>query len=483
MTIDPLRLFPYNEQKPNEQGAYILYWMQIQRRLEFNFALDYAVEWANKLNRPLLIFEGLRCDYPWASRRFHAFLLQGMRENMLRCGEKKWPYYPFVERRAGEGKGLIRALAQDACLVITDSFPGFVIRDHNESVGPGLHIPFTAVDSNGIIPLGASTAAPYTAYQFRRLMQKHFVEAYSHPPKKNAPAGLKSHSSVLLEKVKRRWKPAPLKDVDSLLDSIGVNPDVSEINMEGTREAALRRLRAFVNKDLADYAGLRNHPDLSKTSGLSPYLHFGKISAHEVVAAVLAQQPAGWSTEGIYYNKGSREGFFKGHPSIEAFLDQAITWRETGYHFCHHVRNFDSYDTLPDWARKTLDKHAKDRRRFLYTLEEFERAETHDRLWNAAQNQLRTEGMIHNYLRMLWGKKILEWSADPREALSIMIELNNKYGLDGRNPNSYTGICWVLGRFDRPWAPEREIFGVVRYMSSENTARKVKVREYLRRYA
>ena len=187
--------------------------------------------------------------------------------------------------------------------------------------------------------------------------------------------------------------------------------------------------------------------------------------------------------DGIAYNKGSREGFFKGHPSVEAFLDQMITWRETGYHYCHHVRGFDRYESLPEWARRTLDKHASDRREYIYTLEQFEHAQTHDPLWNAAQNQLRREGTLHNYLRMLWGKKILEWSPDPRTALSIMIELNNKYGLDGRDPNSYTGIFWTLGRFDRPWAPERDIFGTVRYMSSENTARKVKVKEYLRRYA
>ena len=163
-------------------------------------------------------------------------------------------------------------------------------------------------------------------------------------------------------------------------------------------------------------------------------------------------------------------------------MDEFITWRETGYHFCHHVRNYDSYKTLPEWAKKTLEKHASDPREHVYSLEQFETASTHDPLWNAAQRQLLQEGTIHNYLRMLWGKKILEWTKNPKTALSYLIHLNNKYAIDGRNPNSYTGIFWILGRFDRPWAPEREIFGTVRYMSSKNTQRKVKVKKYLKTF-
>ncbi|MFM7115281.1 MAG: deoxyribodipyrimidine photolyase, partial [Planctomycetota bacterium] len=176
---------------------------------------------------------------------------------------------------------------------------------------------------------------------------------------------------------------------------------------------------------------------------------------------------------------GSNTGWWGAPPAVEAYLDQLITWRELGYNCCSLTTNYDQYQSLPGWAQKTLADHAKDKRPYLYSLEQFESAKTHDRLWNAAQRQLVYEGRIQNYLRMLWGKKVLEWTRTPQEALEILIELNNKYALDGRNPNSYSGIFWVLGRYDRAWGPERPIFGKIRFMSSDNTARKIDVRSYL----
>jgi len=170
-------------------------------------------------------------------------------------------------------------------------------------------------------------------------------------------------------------------------------------------------------------------------------------------------------------------------PTAEGFLDELITWREVGYNFSSHRNDYDKFESLPEWAQKTLKLHARDERARLYVLEQFEKAQTHDPLWNAAQTQLVREGRIHNYLRMLWGKKILEWSKSPQRAAETMIHLNNKYGLDGRNPNSYSGIFWVLGRYDRPWGPERPIFGTIRYMSSENTIRKVSVKKYIQKYS
>ncbi len=169
--------------------------------------------------------------------------------------------------------------------------------------------------------------------------------------------------------------------------------------------------------------------------------------------------------------------------SAEAFLDQLITWRELGYNMCWQREDYDQYESLPEWAQITLAKHDRDHREYCYELEEFEAANTHNALWNAAQTQLVTEGRMHNYMRMLWGKKILHWSESPQEALKIMIHLNNKYALDGRNPNSYSGIFWCLGRYDRAWGPERPIFGKIRYMSSKNTARKFHVDGYLQRYS
>ena len=237
-------------------------------------------------------------------------------------------------------------------------------------------------------------------------------------------------------------------------------------------------MQHFLVKLLPQYTELRNEPAADATSGLSPYLHFGHIAAHEIFYRLAEQEH--WSPESLAHNAaGKKEGWWGMSPSAEAFLDQLVTWRELGFNFCAHRDDYDQFDSLPDWARATLARHAGDRRAYVYSLDEFAAAGTHDPLWNAAQRQLLVEGRMHNYLRMLWGKKIIEWTATPQDALDIMIELNNRYALDGRDPNSYSGIFWVLGRYDRPWGPERPIFGTVRYMSSENTARKLDVRPYL----
>lgn len=190
-----------------------------------------------------------------------------------------------------------------------------------------------------------------------------------------------------------------------------------------------------------------------------------------------------WSEEKLALRStGSRSGWWGVGKPAEEFLDQLITWRELGFNCSSRCANYERYESLPAWAQQTLARHERDERDYTYTLADFAAARTHDPLWNAAQRQLKSEGRIHNYLRMLWGKKILEWSRSPRKALEVMIELNNRFALDGRDPNSYSGIFWCLGRYDRPWGPERPVFGTVRYMSSQNTARKFRVKDYLVKY-
>ncbi len=245
---------------------------------------------------------------------------------------------------------------------------------------------------------------------------------------------------------------------------------------------ARERLKQFVATSLASYGGRRKDVLEEATSGLSPYLHFGHISAHEVFARVMSAE--NWTPSRLSpLSDGQRRGWWGVGNDAEAFLDQLVTWRELGFNFCHVRGDHDRFESLPDWARATLADHSSDPRPYVYELEELEAAATHDEIWNAAQRQLVSEGRIHNYLRMLWGKKILEWTLSPEDALEIMIHLNNKYALDGRDPNSYSGIFWCLGRYDRPWGPERPIFGKVRYMSSENTKRKLRLNSYLERYA
>ena len=267
-----------------------------------------------------------------------------------------------------------------------------------------------------------------------------------------------------------------------LIARLPIDHGVGPVDLQGGAGAAEARLSSFVDSRLASYATERNRPELDATSGLSPYLHFGHVSAHEVLACIADRE--GWTRDDLADDaRGHRAGWWGMTESSEAFLDQLVTWRELGFNRCLQVEGYDRYEALPAWARETLAEHASDPREVIYGLDDFEFARTHDPLWNAAQNQLRREGRIHNHLRMLWGKKILEWSESARTALQTMIALNDKYALDGRDPNSYTGILRVLGLHDRAWGPERPVFGKVRYMSSANTARKYRVRRYVERYS
>jgi deoxyribodipyrimidine photo-lyase len=258
---------------------------------------------------------------------------------------------------------------------------------------------------------------------------------------------------------------------------------VKRVPLAGGAKHAEARLEAFVAHGLDAYDEARNEPESDGTSRLSPYLHFGHLSTHQVLDAIAAR--TGWTPERLGKSLGgAKAGWWKLPAAAEAFLDELVTWRELAFNMSsHRPDEYTRYDSLPAFARQTLETHARDARPHLYSLAQLERAQTHDPLWNAAQRQLVRNGWFHGYLRMLWGKKILEWSPTPKDALHRMDVLMSRYSLDGRDPVSWSGFMWELGRYDRAWGPERPIFGKVRYMSSENTARKVRVKDYVARYA
>lgn len=482
--INSYRKFKRNDKEVNPEGEYILYWMQINRRFQYNYALEYAVALANKYEKPLLIYEGLNVDYPWASDRLHTFIMQGMKENLDYAVQKDLNYFSYLEPESKAGKGLFYELAGKATAIVSDEYPVFIIRTHNENVAEKVDVPYITIDSNGIIPLGVTDKDPYSAYLFRKVMQEHFLEAYTHPPKKNPIDDLEIQESVELpDSFRKKYPPADdkLENIEQIVPELPIDHSVKPADLNGTRQAALGKLGHFVAHNLHQYDDKRNDPDAKASSGLSPWLHFGKISEYEIVKAVLDHQPDDWDLDSITPNKGKNSGFFNGDPNIESFLDEVITWREVGFHYAHHRPDYDQFESLPDWVKKTTRKHESDEREWIYTLEEFEQSQTHDEIWNAAQTELRETGVMHNYLRMLWGKKIIEWTPDYRTALDYMIELNNKYALDGRDPNSYSGIFWCFGRFDRAWQ-ERPIFGKLRYMTSDSTRKKVKLKQYLDKF-
>jgi len=463
--------------------------MTAYRRLHWNFALQHAADLARGFGKPLVILEALRLDYPYASHRLHRFILEGIAERARELEGEGVLHYPFVERQKGEGKGLLATLSERACSVVVDDFPSFFLPRMVAAAGKILKVRLEIVDSNGVLPLRASERVFTAAYHFRRFLQKNLPAHLpdmpeAHPLQEHLPRHPGTWDALLPTEVPLRWPRASaelLSGIPAVLDGLPLGAGVPPVPGSGTTKEAREALDRFLVSGLPRYAEDRNHPDLEVASGLSPHLHFGVISVHEVLSRV--QSAEGWTPLRLSERTdGAKAGWWGMSAGAEAFLDQLITWRELGFNMSSRREDYTEYSSLPEWAQTTLADHEGDPRPRVYSLAEFRDARTHDPLWNAAQRQLLREGRIHNYLRMLWGKKILEWSPSPREALAIMIELNDRFALDGRDPNSYSGIFWCLGRYDRGW-PERPIYGKVRSMSSENTMRKVNVDKYLKRFS
>jgi deoxyribodipyrimidine photo-lyase len=484
--VPKIRIRAANNAPVRTDGNYVLYWMIANRRLCYNFSLDRALEHCEALAKPLLIFEGLRVGYRWASDRLHRFVIDGMADNAETCAAHGVRYFPYIEPRPDQDKGLLAALAEEACVIVTDEFPCFFLPRMVASAAKQSPVLLEAVDSNGLFPIYAADHDALRAFDFRRILQKELPPHLSHFPNAEPLSKQKSHGlAIIPSAVLHKWpiaSPELFNGSTDALSDLPIDHSVTPTALRGGPKAASSNMKRFLEQRFPDYLESRNDPDHDATSGFSPYLHFGHLSAHELFTQIARRER--WTPEKLSLRtNGSREGWWNMSPTAEAFLDQLITWRELGYNFTAHRADYDCYDSLPNWAKSTLQKHLHDEREHVYTLEEFETASTHDSLWNAAQLQIVREGRIHNYLRMLWGKKILEWTRRPQQALQIMIHLNNKYGIDGRNPNSYSGIFWILGRYDRPWGPERPIFGTVRYMSSANTARKTHVKAYLQKFS
>ena len=486
MPIPDIRLAPVNDADIDEDGDYVLYWMIAQRRTRWNFALDHAVHRARELDKPLVVLEALRCGYQWASDRIHRFVLEGMRDNAARLRELDVPHFAYVETKKGDGSGLLESLAVKACVVITDEYPCFFLPRMVSAVGERLSVRLEQVDGNGLLPLREPDKTFKRAVDLRRHLQKVLADHLQEMPTEDPLADLDLPSFAgFPDDVTSNWT----NSAESLAD--GELPELSELPIDHSvppvddfpgGEASGRDLvERFLDERLDRYDDDRRNLDDRACSELSAHLHFGHVGTHQVLAAVAERH--GWDpgrTEGAL--RGKRTGWWGLPEPVESFLDEIVTWREIGFNMTFREDDYDHYESLPDWALETIEEHLGDEREEIYELADFENAETHDEVWNAAQRELVRDGRIHNYLRMLWGKKIFEWSETPQDALDVMIELNNKYALDGRDPNSYSGIFWVLGRYDRAWGPERPIYGKIRYMTSAQAKKKLDMKRYLEVY-
>jgi deoxyribodipyrimidine photo-lyase len=478
-SVPAARIRPANSSPILAAGDYVLYWMVATRRPVDSFALERAVDWARELGKPLLVLEALGLGYPWASPRVHRFVLQGMAAQARAFGERGVRYLPWVETRPGAGRGLIEALARRAAVVISDDTPLPFVARWQAAVAPRLPVRLELVDDLGLLPLrGRGRAAPSAAV-FRRWLQRDLPALLGRPPAEDPAAslGLPILTAPRLER--SGWASADLLEArPAALAALPLDPRVEKVALPGGFEAAQARWRQFQERGLPSYASRRNEPGAS--SGLSPYLHFGHLSPWRLWRDIRAE--AGWDEGLLGPPRGQREGWWGLSAGVEAFLDQVVTWRELSQHAARHDPDFFRYEGLPAWARHTLEEHAGELGAPRYPLEVLEAARSHDPVWNAAQRQLRAAGVIDGYLRMIWGKRILEWADGPRQAWDWMHALNDRWGLDGRDPNSTAGIAWVMGRFDRPWGPVRPVFGSVRFMSSERTVRKLDLAGYLERW-
>jgi deoxyribodipyrimidine photo-lyase len=484
ITYNQTRLRDLNQKPIQIEGDYVLYWMQAYRRLEYNHSLNYSILESNRLNKPLVIYEGLRSDYPWASKRIHKFILEGFLDNKVIADKLGYNYWPYVEGFEEKQKLDFLEIIQKAALIITDDFPAFIIPLQSEKVAKIASCKFISVDGNSIIPLVKYGEFSSAARILRIRLHNLFSDAYHF--KTNDLLEIRLSNT---KKIKPPFKVFNCKenDIKKVLDIISFKESISPYSpIRGGRNEALKKLDFFIENNLLKYGEGRSLPQSPKdnpSSQLSPYLHFGFISAEEIIERVLNfNSKQIWAPDLLDFScKGKREGFFHKNNSINSFLDELIVWRDIGFHTFYLKPSFrKNLSILPKWAKENQMKHVQDKRDYIYSKEQLELARTHDPIWNAAQIELVQTGMMHNYMRMLWAKKVIEWTPNYSVAFAILEDFNNKYAYDGRDPNSYTGILWSFGLFDRPWFPERNVFGVVRYMSSDSTKKKFKLDNYLK---
>ncbi len=459
------RTVALNEKRTQPEGEFVLYWMQSTQRVDDNWALRYATLEADRLGRPLVILQQLDSSNAHASARHHTFVLQGARDTARRAAEFGLEYQLCVEPQTF-GTSPVERLATRASVVVTDLFPTGDVPSRSAALAARAWCRVMAIDAAMIVPSGSFPRGEYAARTIRpkilKLLELSLETVEDRAPRRTLSPS--QRSSVIGAVAGDAIDARTLGDaaIAQLVARCAVDQEVAAVGTRGGSEAARARLTEFVGDALEDYPERRRHPsDAVGSSRLSPYLHHGHISAADVARTVLAS--------------GSRA-------AADSFLNEMVTWRELSFNFCLRSPEFRSLATLPDWVQRTMRAHAGDERTVGYDLAALEAGETHDALWNAGQRELVLTGAMHNVVRMLWGKSVLTWAPTYAQALEWLIHLNDRYALDGRDANSYAGIQWCFGKFDRPFA-ERKVWGTIRPMSLERARTKYDVKGYIARYA
>jgi deoxyribodipyrimidine photo-lyase len=453
MPVEAERISKLNSAAERPDAEYVLYWAQMNRRVDGNHGLLYAVELANKYGLPVLYYEGLTCSYKYANDRLHSFILEGVPETAKRLTKAGIGYVFYLRKKEASRNDVLYELARKAAAVVTDDYPTFIARTHNARAPKKLDIAYYVVDSSCVVPMSLISVRQYGAYTIRPKIKKVLGRYLKAPDtlrvKRKFSGSIPSFHTVVTH-----------KNISELVATCEIDHTVPpSLSFAGGRLQAEKLLDYFFVHNLKRYGHTRNEPSEHSTSHMSPYLHFGQISSLEIARAT--QACAG-----------------RHKLIVDEYLEELIVRRELAFNYARFVSDPGNLKNLPDWCQKTMKKHARDRRNPSYSAKQIENAETYDELWNATQKEMLLRGKIHGYYRMYWGKKIIEWTRHYQEAADIMIDMHGRYALDGRDPNTYTNILWCFGLHDRAWG-ERPIFGKIRYMSLEGLQRKTDTQAYI----
>ena len=435
-------------QKGKHGNGPVVYWMSRDQRIDDNWALVHSINLAKEKKRPLVIAFTLATNFLDATLRQYDFMLKGLQETEKKAKDLNIPLLLLI----GENPPIMLSKfieSVNAHSVIADFDPLKIKRTWKRDLAKTIFVPFFEVDAHNIVPcLHVSNKQEFAAYTIRPKIQKILEEFLDDFPE--ITRFTESNLSNFNENI----------DWENLYDSLDIDRNVKPVEwLQPGAKNGFNKFIHFVENKLNMYAKKRNDPNVDALSDLSPYLHFGQISAQRVALEIIKNQP---KTD-----------------NSDAFLEELIVRRELSDNFCYFNKNYHSFEGFPDWSKKTLNEHRKDEREYTYMVDDWEQANTHDDLWNAAQAELKNSGKLHGYMRMYWAKKILEWSESPEEALKTSIYLNDKYELDGRDPNGYAGCAWSIGGVhDRAWT-ERPVYGKIRYMNANGARRKFDVDAYI----
>jgi len=445
------RIKKLNNFNLNINGNFILYYMNLTQREDFNYSLEFGIDLSNKYQKPLIVYFPITDYFKFSNLRYYQFMIEGIIKTKKAIEQRGIKF--IIEKLDYPPYKKILEKSEKCFAIILDKGYLKYQRKINEIIAQKSKTAVFEVENDVIVPveIASSKKEPY-AMTIRPKIYKN-LNIFLKPIQKNE-LKIKSINNDF------EFNELNFNKPEEYLQILNIDKSVKPSKyFKGGEDEANKFLKIFIEQKLHKYKDLRSDPSLDYQSNLSPYLHFGQISPLKIVLEIL-------------------KNYSINDPNVQSFFNELIIWRELARNFAYYNKNYNEYEGIPEWAKNTLEEHKKDKREYLYSLEEFENAKTHDKYWNAAQIEMVKTGKMHNYMRMYWCKKIIEWTKNPKEAFDIACYLNDKYELDGRDPNGYAGISWCFGSFDRPWQ-ERKIFGKIRYMNAEGLKRKFDIDKYV----